>query len=244
MESGRETERERERRERVNKREIMTRPRPTGLSVLRSCTHCHGSESESCREREGERAYIRVSERERWKAERNERTRCSSVDDSSLPWGARATHTRPRVCVRARTLVCVARCAGNQQRRSTRPRSDPYIHRVVQPPVVYVYGCVYMRARGDQHVDLEPALSGSHRPHQHHSITRGTLWNHLPNHLVTSTQRNADCPPHAQFSRASPAVSSAAEGGGGRRGEGVEARSLSLSLSGPGRNESAGRRWG
>lgn len=36
----------------------MTRPRPTGLSVLRSCTHCHGSESESWREREGERAYI------------------------------------------------------------------------------------------------------------------------------------------------------------------------------------------
>ena len=105
VESGRETERERERRERVNKREIMTRPRPTGLSVLRSCTHCHGSESESWREREGERAYIRVSERERWKAERNERTRCSSVDDSSLPWGARATHTRPAVCVRARTLV-------------------------------------------------------------------------------------------------------------------------------------------
>lgn len=76
-----------------------------------------------------------------------------------------------------------------------------------------------MRARGDQHVDLEPALSGSHRPHQHHSITRGTLWNHLPNHLVTSTQRNADCPPHAQFSRASPAVSSAAEGGGGEEEE-------------------------
>lgn len=97
-----------------------------------------------------------------------------------------------------------------------------------------MYTGVYMRARGDQHVDLEPALSGSHRPHQHHSITRGTLWNHLPNHLVTSTQRNADCPPHAQFSRASPAVSSAAEGGGGgrrRRSEGVEARVLSLSLS-------------
>lgn len=42
-------------------------------------------------------------------------------------------------------------------------------------------------------------LSGSHRPHQHHSITRGTLWNHLPNHLVTSTQRNATGPPHGQF---------------------------------------------
>ena len=105
-----------------------------------------------------------------------------------------------------------------------------------------------MRARGDQHVDLEPALSGSHRPHQHHSITRGTLWNHLPNHLVTSTQRNADCPPHAQFSRASPAVSSAAEGGGGGGGGEVKGSKrgffLSLSLSGPGRNESAGRRWG
>jgi len=42
-------------------------------------------------------------------------------------------------------------------------------------------------------------LSGSHRPHQYHSITRGTLWNHLPNHLVTSTQRNATGPPHGQF---------------------------------------------
>lgn len=94
-----------------------------------------------------------------------------------------------------------------------------------------MYTGVYMRARGDQHVDLEPALSGSHRPHQHHSITRGTLWNHLPNHLVTSTQRNADCPPHAQFSRASPAVSSAAEGeGGGGEVKGSK-RGFFLSLS-------------
>lgn len=66
------------------------------------------------------------------------------------------------------------------------------IHRVVRGTATgCIYTGVYTRARGDQHVDPEPALSGSHRPHQHHSITRGTLWNHLPNHLVTSTQRNA-----------------------------------------------------
>lgn len=152
----------------------MTRPRPTGLCVAR--VHIVTGARAKAGEREG--AQQSASERERWKAERNEHTRCSSVDDSSLPWGARATHTRPLV-VHVRS--CATQCAGNRQ-RSTRPHSDLYTSRGTAT------GCIY---EGDQHVDPEPALSGSHRPHQHHSITRGTLWNHLPNHLVTSTQRNA-----------------------------------------------------
>lgn len=60
-----------ERRERVNKREIMTRPRP--LCCARCNVYTLSRERErklaSARERERER---RVSERARWKAERNE----------------------------------------------------------------------------------------------------------------------------------------------------------------------------
>lgn len=142
-----------ERRERVNKREIMTRPRPTGLCValVATCTHCHESESESWRARERESASDEsASERDG----RPRGTRCSSVDDSSLPWGARATHTWPRVATRVcaepgvRTRLV---CAGNRQRSHSAPLrstvyNGPYTHRV----------CVYER---DQHVDPEPALS-------------------------------------------------------------------------------------
>lgn len=92
----------------------MTRPRPTGLCVAR--VHIVTGARAKAGEREG--AQQSASERERWKAERNEHTRCSSVDDSSLPWGARATHTRPLaaecacVCTErgARTLVRDAVC--------------------------------------------------------------------------------------------------------------------------------------
>lgn len=114
----------------------MTRPRPTGLCVAR--VHIVTGARAKAGEREG--AQQSASERERWKAERNEHTRCSSVDDSSLPWGARATHTRPLV-VHVRS--CATQCAGNRQ-RSTRPHSDLYTSRGTATGCIYTG--VYMRA--------------------------------------------------------------------------------------------------
>lgn len=132
-----------------------------------------------------ESASQRASARERQSARRKrEQPRCSSVDDSSLPWGARATHTPPR------SDACVHGWCTRVQREPVSAmhsplRADLYMRRGPHHGAngVYVQGHRVQRA--------ERLPPGSHRPHQHHSITRGTLWNHLPNHLVTSTQRNA-----------------------------------------------------
>ena len=251
----RERERERDQRERVNKREIMTRPRPTSFCVplvkrVHTVTDTQAQagvggmvsdKSERKRERERERGSVteswRVNERARWKVGRNEHeARCSSVDDSSLPWGARATHTRPRLdacvyawCTRVRrelvtgmhsrrfslsfSLSLVADLWSIHGHRIWRSRVHTHTHththirtRTVHAmTIAHTYERVYIRPG---------ALSGSHRPHQHHSITRGTLWNHLPNHLVTSTQRNATGRHTVSFAGL-PAVSNARQPNGG-----------------------------
>jgi len=129
-------------RTRVNKREIMTRPRPTfrthTATVVRTrtctftCSRAYGRQSPAVRhagfsggatESEGAtRDARRISEEarethragQRWRERERERerengpeARCSSVDDSSLPWGARAAqpysvharvHADARVC--------------------------------------------------------------------------------------------------------------------------------------------------
>lgn len=128
-------------RTRVNKREIMTRPpRPT-LARIRLC-HVHarftytrgstyGRESPTVRhagfsggatekrERDARRiseeareSHVYGTERER-AAERTRGERCSSVDDSSLPWGARAAQPYSvHACVHADARVCGAARAG------------------------------------------------------------------------------------------------------------------------------------
>lgn len=121
-------------RARVNKREIMTRPRPTFARTRPRgvCTHVHvhmlarvrltesGSPARGIqRRRDGERGRdARRAENQRGSErkpacgtevarESGPEARCSSVDDSSLPWGARAAqpysvharvHADARVC--------------------------------------------------------------------------------------------------------------------------------------------------
>lgn len=114
------------------------------------------------REREKEPGSVtgsrRVSERARWKVERNEHeARCSSVDDSSLPWGARATHTRPRLdacvyawCTRVRRELVTAM---HSLRLS--PRADLYTSRSIQPPIWHLR--IYVHTRCSTHTPASPS---------------------------------------------------------------------------------------
>ncbi|KYN08797.1 hypothetical protein ALC62_00253 [Cyphomyrmex costatus] len=113
-------------RTRVNKREIMTRPRPTFRTHTAAwCVHARARSHVRARtadrvRRSGTRDSALV--RRRAKARRatrgesaRKRERCSSVDDSSLPWGARAAQP---YSVHARVGCGVARVAVPEERES------------------------------------------------------------------------------------------------------------------------------
>lgn len=153
-------------RTRVNKREIMTRPR--GLRFARTrprgpCTHvdvhmparvrpteyggpargiqrwCDGERGRDARRAENQRGSERNSRAgQRWRErESGPEARCSSVDDSSLPWGARATQP---YSVHARVHADARVCGASRHRRGA-------IRSVCPCPLGDLEMCVMKNAR-------------------------------------------------------------------------------------------------